>query len=570
MHVHPDAETAIIRARQATRQHKDVRLSVDDTHSDPVATVSAQEMDALIARMESVLADGLSPEPDDVRLILQILRQFTTMQHKLEGSAYLKERYLKLMGLVSSSESRGVLDPAAPPRSRKARKKKSSVAGKPPPPKVCRHAIDGLEKGQPCPECEKGRLYKHEPASFIRVVGQPPLASENHILEQLRCHLCGKVFTADLPREVARDGNRYQKYGYSARTIMAINKFYMGSPYYRQESLQSLLGRPVTASTIFDQCASLVADVTPIWEALQRVAANAGHFHIDDTGNRILSETAVEKPNRNGKGTRQRTGVYSSCLIATLGADDSSRQAVLFKTNIGHAGEWIDTILIQRDSTLPVPLVMSDALTSNRPSQATAETSLCNAHSRRKFVDVKSHFPDAVGEVLERYAVIWANEEAANQAQMTPAQRLTHHREHSLPIMEGLKAWCENSLAERSVEENSGLGKAIRYFLNHYEGLSAFCRIEGARLDNNLAEQLLKLIARCRKNALFYKTQAGADVGDVITSLLATCELNGINGYDYLLVLQQHRRTVAQAPANWLPWSYRKALESIGIDNLAA
>jgi transposase len=542
------------------------KRTLDSEAGDTITEITTQEMDALIARMESVLADGLSPEPDDVRLILQILRQFTTMQHKLEGSAYLKERYLKLMGLVSSSESRGVLDPAAPPRSRKTRKKKPP-ASKLPPPKVCHHAIDGLEKGQPCPECEKGRLYKHEPASFIRIVGQPPLASENHILEQLRCHLCGKVFTADLPPEVARDGNRYQKYGFSARAIMAINKFYMGSPYHRQESLQSLLGRPVTASTIFDQCASLAADVTPIWEALQQVAANASHFHIDDTGNRILSETAIEKPNRNGKGTRQRTGVYSSCLIATLGAEEASKQVVLFKTNIGHAGEWIDTILMRRDSALPAPLVMSDALTSNRPSQATTETALCNAHSRRKFVDVKSNFPDAVNEVLDRYAAIWANEAAAQQAQMTPAQRLAHHREYSLPVMESLKAWCETSLADRGVEENGGLGQAIRYFLNHYEGLSAFCRIEGAKLDNNLAEQLLKLIARCRKNALFYKTQAGADVGDVITSLLATCELNGVNGYDYLLALQRHRRNVARSPADWLPWNYREALEAIGNDN---
>ena len=557
----------MIRARRLTRQHEDVSLDTDDR--DPVTEIPVREMDALIARMESVLADGLSPEPDDVRLILQILRQFMQMQHKLEGSAYLKERYLKLMGLVSSAESRGVLDPDAPPRSRKPRKKKRS-AGTAPPPTVCHHAIEGLAKGQPCPECEQGRLYKHEPASFIRIVGQPPLASENHILEQLRCHLCGTLFTAELPPEVARDGNRYQKYGFSARTMMAINKFYMGSPYYRQESLQLLLGRPVTASTIFDQCANLVADVTPAWEALQQVAASAGHFHIDDTGNRILSATSVEKPARNGKGTRQRSGVYSSCLIATLGTDDQPWQAVLFKTNIGHAGEWIDAILAQRDSSLPAPLVMSDALTSNRPRERPCLTSLCNAHSRRKFVDVQSHFPDEVRDVLERYAAIWANEQAAQAAQLTPAQRLAHHREHSLPGMAHLKSGCETALLSGGVEENSGLGKAIRYFLKHYEGLTAFCRLEGAKLDNNLAEQLLKLIARCRKNAQFYKSQAGADVGDVITSLLATCELNGINGFDYLLALQQHRRIMERSPACWLPWNYHEALAAIPIESFAS
>jgi transposase len=529
-----------------------VRSDLNTEDSDGIIEMSVQEMDALIARTESVLADGLSLEPDDVRLILTILRQFMTLQHKLEGSTYLKERYLKLMGLMSSSESRGALEPDAPQRSRQPRKKKNKVEGKAPPPRICHHAIEGLEKGQPCPECDKGRLYKHEPASFIRIVGQPPLAVENHILEQLRCHLCGKVFTAELPAEVAQDGNRYQRYGYSARTMMAINKCYMGSPYYRQESLQSLLGRPVTASTIFDQCAHLADDVMPVWEALQQVAANAGHFHTDDTGNRILSETAIEKPQRNGKGTRKRTGVYSSCLIATLDGEDQARLVVLFQTNIGHAGEWIDTILALRDGALSAPLVMSDALTSNHPREAPTRTSLCNAHSRRKFVEVKSHFPEA------------------EQAQMTPAQRLDHHREHSLPAMEGLKAWCEAALAQGSVEENSGLGKAIRYYLSHYEGLAAFCHIEGAKLDNNLAEQLLKLIARCRKNALFYKTQAGAHVGDVITSLLATCEQNEVNGYDYLLAIQQHRRRVAKSPGDWLPWNYRQALGLIETDSLAA
>lgn len=538
--------------------------------SDGIIAMSVQEMDALIARTESVLADGLSPEPGDVRLILTILRQFMTLQHKLEGSTYLKERYLKLMGLMASSESRGALDPDAPPRSRQPRKKKRKAVGKALPSKVCHHAIEGLEKGQPCPECDKGRLYKHEPASFIRIVGQPPLQSENHILGQLRCHLCGQVFTADLPAEVARDGNRYQKYGYSARTIMAINKCYMGNPYYRQESLQSLLGCAVTASTIFDQCAQLVDDVLPVWDALQQVAANAGHFHIDDTGNRILSETVTEKPQRNGKGTRQRTGIYSSCLIATLEGEQSPL-VVLFQTNIGHAGEWIDTILALRDDALPAPLVMSDALTSNRPREVPTRTSLCNAHGRRKFVEVKSHFPDEVSEVLERYALIWVNERETAQAQMTPAQRLEHHRQHSLPVMSGLKVWCETALAQGRIEENSGLGKAIRYYLNHYEGLAAFCHIEGAKLDNNLAEQLLKLIARCRKNAQFYKTQTGAHVGDVITSLLATCEQNGVNGYDYLLAIQQHRRRVAKSPGDWLPWNYRQTLGLIEkTDSLAA
>lgn len=543
--------------------------------TDDILEISVQEMDALIARMESVLDDGLTPEPDDVRLILQILRQFVTMQHKLEGSAYLKARYLKLMGLLPASETQQALrDPDDQSRSnssRKPRKKKPRAPSQTVAPTVCHHRIEGLEKGQVCPECEKGRLYQYEPASFIRIVGQPPLSCEKHILEQLRCNLCGELFSAELPDDVAKDGVRSQQYGFSARTMMAINKFYMGSPYYRQESLQALLGRPVTASTIYDQCASLAEHVSPAWTMLKQVSADAEHFHIDDTGNRILSETTVEKPNRHGKGTRQRSGIYSSCLIATGYADAQGQQwqTVLFNTSIGHAGEWIDEILAERDRALPIPLVMSDALSSNQP-QAPYHSSLCNAHGRRQFTDVHSHFPDDVAEVLKCYEVIWINDAATREQNLTPPQRLAYHRQHSLPVMQGLRDRCETALEDPRVEANSGLGKALRYFLKHYEGLTAFCRLEGAKLDNNLAEQLIKIIARCRKNSLFYKTQAGADVGDVITSLIATCELNGINGFDYLLALQQHRRAVEQAPERWLPWNYQATLMAIDAGALAA
>jgi hypothetical protein len=297
---------------------------------------------------------------------------------------------------------------------------------------------------------------------------------------------------------------------------------------------------------------------------LKLLSANAEHFHIDDTGNRILSETSVEKPNRNGKGTRQRSGIYSSCLIATLSsnADGQQRQAVLFNTNIGHAGEWIDEILAGRDSALPIPLVMSDALSSNKPLLP-CNLSLCNAHGRRQFTDVNSNFPEEVAYVLKCYEAIWINDDAAREQNLTAKQRLAYHKKHSLPVMALLQGWCEAALQEELVEANSGLGKALRYFINHYDGLSAFCRLEGARLDNNLAEQLIKIIARCRKNSLFYKTQAGADVGDVITSLIATCELNGINCFEYLLALQQHRRAMEQAPECWLPWNYQEALAAL-------
>ena len=52
-------------------------------------------------------------------------------------------------------------------------------------------------------------------------------------------------------------------------------------------------------------------------------------------------------------------------------------------------------------------------------------------------------------------------------------------------------------------------------------------------------------------------------MGDLFMSLIHTCELNGVNAFDYLTELQRHARELATSPAEWMPWSYRQALARI-------
>ena len=82
-------------------------------------------------------------------------------------------------------------------------------------------------------------------------------------------------------------------------------------------------------------------------------------------------------------------------------------------------------------------------------------------------------------------------------------------------------------------------------------------------LDNNLAERLLKLVVRGRKNSGFYKTSVGAEIGDVISSVLATCHENGINAFDYLVTVQRRAVQVRREPERWLPWCYPKESEAV-------
>jgi hypothetical protein len=169
-------------------------------------------------------------------------------------------------------------------------------------------------------------------------------------------------------------------------------------------------------------------------------------------------------------------------------------------------------------------------------------------------------FPDQVPWVLEQYGRIWEHEAQCQAQGLSAAQRLDYHRTHSLPVMEQIRAWGQAQLDSGAVEVNSGLGKAIAYFERHFEPLTAVCRLEGAKLDNNRLEAMLKLVIRGRKNALFFKTLAGAAIADVLTSLIATSELAGINTFEYLIVLQRHAAEVKRQPERWLPWNYQVTL----------
>ena len=91
----------------------------------------------------------------------------------------------------------------------------------------------------------------------------------------------------------------------------------------------------------------------------------------------------------------------------------------------------------------------------------------------------------------------------------------------------------------------------------HWDKLTLFLRVEGAPLDNNAVERILKMAILNRKNAYFYKTLNGAHTGDIFMSIIQTCKLAGINAFEYLTNIQKHAKYMAVNPSEWLPWNYK-------------
>ena len=301
----------------------------------------------------------------------------------------------------------------------------------------------------------------------------------------------------------------------------------------------------------------------PALEELIRQAAQGEVLYNDDTVARVLS-LRREQPEKGD----DRTGVFTSGIVATR----EGRKVALYFTGRQHAGENLADVLRWRATGLSPPIQMSDALSRNAPKLADLMkilTANCNAHGRRQFVEIADSFPEQCRYVLESFRSVYHHDALAAERKLSPEDRLQYHQEHSGPVMQQLHEWLTAQLAERNTEPNSRLGKAISYLLRHWTKLTLFLREPNAPLDNNLVERALKIAILNRKNALFYKTLRGAEVGDLFMSLIHTCELNGANPLDYLTELQRHREALERTPAEWLPWNYRQTLARLANEPAA-
>lgn len=412
---------------------------------------------------------------------------------------------------------------------------------------------ESLKNKDRCPECKKGKLYRqNKPAVLVRVHGVAPLKATVYELERLRCNLCDEVFTASAP-----EGLGDEKYDETSAAMIALLKYGCGLPFNRLERLEGNLGIPLPASTQWEVVEPAAVLLAPIFWELIRQGAQGEVLHNDDTTARILE--LYDTKDSSDAESEKRTGVFTSGIVSVKGG----RRMALFFTGRQHAGENLADVLKHRADELEAPIQMSDGLSANKAGDFESHEAECNAHAKRRFVEQVDNYPDEVAHVLEIYKQIYKNEDETHSHGMTPEERLAYHQKHSKPLMDDLEVWLKAQFDERLIEPNSLLGAAIKYMQNHWKKLTLFLRKEGAPIDNNICERALKKTILHRKNALFFKTENGAQVGDLFMSLIHTCELEGVSAFDYLVALLKNHEATIQDPSRWLPWNYKEALAEL-------
>jgi hypothetical protein len=530
------------------------------------------ELQGIVERAKTVLCES------DHAALAQAVQTLAFLTQELQAKGASLERLRRMLFGAPTEKTSQVLDTPATGAGGEA----GAVAGggtpggsegaeSAPPPKRPGHGRNGasaytgatklavphasLHGGDACPECQKGKVYPlATPAVLVRVTGMAPLSATVYECEQMRCNLCGEVFKAEAP-----EGVGHEKYDESASSMIGLLKYGAGMPFFRVEKLQAGMGIPLPAATQWELVEDAAVRLEPAHEELIDQAAQGELLHNDDTTARILEliDAAEAEPVPGGtEGKDERTGVFTTGIVAQR----QGHPIALFFTGRKHAGENLADVLAHRASTLAAPIQMCDALSRNVPGELKTILSHCIAHARRRFVEVVNDFPDECRHLLETLREVYKTDALARQQGLSPEDRLLLHQAHSGPLMADLEVWLREQIEQRKVEPNSGLGDAIEYMQKHWSKLTLFLQVPAAPLDNNICERALKKAILHRKNALFYKTQNGARVGDIFMSLIHSAELNGANPFEYLVALQKHHQDVAANPVEWMPWTYRDTL----------
>jgi hypothetical protein len=116
--------------------------------------------------------------------------------------------------------------------------------------------------------------------------------------------------------------------------------------------------------------------------------------------------------------------------------------------------------------------------------------------------------------------------------------------ERSRPLMAQILELARATLAAYGKVHQ--LGDGALYIIDHWDGLSRFLDDPQMPIDNNAAENALRINALIRKNSMFCGSLDAAHRDAVSMTVLQSCRLNGLVPADYLAAvtprLLLHRR----------------------------
>lgn len=162
----------------------------------------------------------------------------------------------------------------------------------------------------------------------------------------------------------------------------------------------------------------------------------------------------------------------------------------------------------------------------------------CWVHTRRKFVEAEKLEPTLCKKALDFIAALYAVEERGRD--LNDEEKIKLRANQSKPIVDAFFSWLAAAFTQRVLLPSNPFTQAANYALEREQALRVFLEYPNVPLDTNHVERALRPIPLGRKNWLFCWSELGARAVGILQSLVASCRLQAVDPYVYLVdVLQR-------------------------------
>lgn len=322
--------------------------------------------------------------------------------------------------------------------------------------------------------------------------------------------------------------------------MMAVVKYVDGLPLARFEKVMARHQVDVPRQSMTRAMIRLAQALQPLHNLARDTLLDAPVIHMDETTVQVLKEPG-------------RSPTSKSYMWVQRGGPPG-RTVVLFDYEASRSGQIPVRLLEGWQGYLMTDGYEGYAPVARLPG---VEHLACAAHARRKFVEAKRVSPKGksarADHALDLFARLYRIEAKLKTA--SDAQRFEARQTHSLPILQKLRAWLDETLP--GVTPRSKLGEALGYLHKVWPRLIRYTECGDLPIDNNPAENAIRPFVIGRKAWLFADTPAGAHASAVLYSLLETAKANGREPYAWLRFVLEHlpmAQTVDEIEA-LLPWN---------------
>ena len=356
--------------------------------------------------------------------------------------------------------------------------------------------------------CDTAERLDVIPVQFRALVTKRP---------KFACRACeGVVVQAPAPSRLIEGGMPTE----AAVAHVVVARYADHQPLYRQAQGLARQGIEIGREVLAGWVGAAAFQVRPVVARLREILLTSVRLFADETGMPVLDP---------GRGRTKKGFAWA------IARDDrpwggSEPPAVVFHYAPGRGAEHAQALLGGYTG-----LLQCDGYTVYKGLAAPdggegATLVYCWSHVRREFYDLaKKNTAPIAAEALRRIAALYAVE--ATVRGQPPDQRRAARQARSRPLVTDLFTWLEQQLTR--LPGGSPTAKAIRYALNHRDGLERFLDDGRAEIDSNTVERAIRPVVLSRKNALFASGDDGGRRWADLASLIETCKLNGVNPQVY-------------------------------------